>query len=97
MEKRVLELKEMAERILLNHANQDTFHGWEFRKGKTTEDINKAVKKGLSPKNSFGKFEFEVNMVAVYLKDVLKKKRVKKVESIHRFIQEGVNETHESC
>lgn len=78
MEKRMLELKEIAERLLLTKVDDDTFYGWELRKGKTTEDINKAVRKGLNPKNSFGKFEFEVNMIAVYLKDVLKKKRTRK-------------------
>jgi len=81
MEKRILSLKEIAEVVLLSKATNDTFYGWEFRKGKTTQDINKAVKKGLNPKASFGKFEFEVNMVAVYLKDVLKKKRGKVYEN----------------
>lgn len=50
--------------------------GLEFRKGKTCDDISKALRKALHPKNGFLKTEFELSMLEVYLKhDVVKRKR----------------------
>ena len=47
---------------------------WEFRKGKTIDDIHIAVKKGV--KMGHGKTEREIDCVAMYLETVLKKVRV---------------------
>jgi hypothetical protein len=44
--------------------------GLAFRKGKTNDDIAKAISKAY--KNGQQKTEFELNMLKVYLKDVLK-------------------------
>lgn len=46
-------------------------HGLEYRKGKTKEHIENALRK--ASKNGLGKTEFEISMFEVYLKDVLKK------------------------
>lgn len=43
---------------------------WEFRKGKDILDVNKAIEKGL--KMGMGKTEWEIEGVALYLKDVFK-------------------------
>lgn len=46
---------------------------WEYRKGKSFEDVNKAIKKGI--KLGMGKTEREISGIALYLKDVFKKVR----------------------
>lgn len=49
---------------------------WEFRKGKGFADLKKAQRK--AKKNGMLRTEFEISMAQVYVKDVLKKRRVKK-------------------
>lgn len=44
---------------------------WQYRKNKSFEDVNKAIKKGL--KFGMGKTEREISGVELYLKDVFKK------------------------
>jgi hypothetical protein len=46
-------------------------YGLQFRKGKSAIDIKNAIHK--AGKNGFGKVEFELSMLELYLKDVLKK------------------------
>lgn len=48
-----------------------TKYGLQFRKGKDATDITKARSKSV--KNGHGKIEFELSMLEVYLKEVLKK------------------------
>lgn len=48
-------------------------HGFEYRKGKTFEDIRKALQKGL--RAGHARTELEISMVEVYLAGVLKKVR----------------------
>lgn len=48
---------------------------WEFRKDKNIDDINKALMKGV--RMGKGKSERELDCIALYLKDVLKKVRGK--------------------
>lgn len=50
----------------------------EFRKGKTVQDLNKALMKAA--RNGRGKVEFEVDMLELYLKDVLKPIKTTKEE-----------------
>lgn len=47
-----------------------TKHGVVFRKGKTVDDINHALRKAR--KNGMHKTEFEISMMELYIKDVLK-------------------------
>jgi hypothetical protein len=70
-------LEEIALHLYTSHLDEKSFEGWELRKGKVTEDINKAVRRGIKMGN--GKFEYQVDFISVYLKDVLKKKRPTKV------------------
>lgn len=49
--------------------------GYEFRKGKKISDVNHALEKAR--KNGMQKTEFELNMLEVYLKNLLKVKKVK--------------------
>ena len=42
----------------------------QFRKNKSVEDINNAIKKSL--KNSRGKTEYEIGFLEIYLKNVFK-------------------------
>ncbi len=52
----------------------------EFRKNKGIRDINKAIEKARNPKNGFYRTELEIDMLSVYLKeDVVKKKSKYKV------------------
>lgn len=54
--------------------------GLEFRKNKGIKDINKAIEKARDPKNGHYRTEMEVDMLAVYLKiDIVKKKSKYKV------------------
>ena len=54
--------------------------GLEFRKNKSMKDVEDAIRKAKDPKRGYGKVEFEINMLAVYLKtDVVKKKAKYKV------------------
>jgi len=46
-------------------------YGLTFRKNKTVDDIRKAIEK--AKKNGHAKVEFELSMLEVYLKYVLKK------------------------
>lgn len=46
---------------------------WEYRKGMGFEDVKHALRKGM--KMGQGKVEREVELVALYLKDVFKKVR----------------------
>lgn len=46
-------------------------YGLQFRKGKDATDITNARSKAV--KNGHGKVEFELSMLEVYLKDVLKR------------------------
>lgn len=48
-------------------------HGICFRKGKTVDDINHALRK--ASKNGMGKTEFELGMFELYVKDVFKADR----------------------
>ena len=72
-----LELENLAELIMFGNIKtkieleQKIIGKWEFKKNKTIEDINKAVKLGLNAGN--GKTENEISCVAFYLKDVFKK------------------------
>lgn len=52
----------------------------EFRKGKGIKDINKAIEKARDPKNGCYRTELEVDMLSMYLRvDVVKKKSKYKV------------------
>ena len=54
--------------------------GLQFRKNKGIKDINKAIEKARDPKNGHYRTELEIDMLAVYLKvDVVKKKSKYKV------------------
>ena len=54
--------------------------GLQFRKNKGIKDINKAIEKARDPKNGHYRIELEIDMLAVYLKvDVVKKKSKYKV------------------
>lgn len=47
--------------------------GLEYRKGKTIQDVYKAIKKARNPKMSYYKSELECSSLAMYLKlDVFK-------------------------
>lgn len=70
--KRVKSLKELATALMVSKVTNDDFYGWQLRKGKTTQDINHSIKKATDFKNGRGKFENEVSMLELYLKDVLK-------------------------
>lgn len=49
---------------------------WELRKGKTVDDIQLAIQKGL--KMGCGKTEREIECIAMYLESVFKKIKIKK-------------------
>lgn len=54
--------------------------GLVFRKNKGIKDINKAIEKARDPKNGHYRTEMEVDMLALYLKmDIVKKKSKYKV------------------
>ena len=54
--------------------------GLQFRKNKGIKDINKAIEKARDPKNGHYRTELEIDMLAIYLKvDVVKKKAKYKV------------------
>ena len=66
-------LKDFANSIPLRGLKEaEILQHWEYRKGKTFEDIKQAVRKGQ--KAGRGKFEFEVSMIEVYLREVVKKR-----------------------
>lgn len=71
-------LEDIALLLMTGRIQSADFEGWEYRKGKTIDDIHNAVKKGMNPKHSFSKTEYEIDFIALYLKDVLKKKRISK-------------------
>jgi len=50
---------------------------WEYRKGKTVDDVTEAIEKGL--KMGHGKAEREVECATMYLETVFKKVKVVKV------------------
>ena len=56
--------------------------GWEFRKNKTTEDIKKAVKKAKSARYGMYKAEYELEWLELFLKEILKKKKIIKEKKI---------------
>lgn len=68
----------LAEQIMFSGNINNTLidfmekHQLQFRKGKCTADINSAIVKAR--KNGIGKVEFELSMLAVYLKDIFKSK-----------------------
>lgn len=68
-------LKDIAEGIMFGgKVTEDRIlKYWEYRKGKTIEDLKKAIQKGVKAGNY--KVEREVEWIEVYLKDVLKKRR----------------------
>ncbi|MNW28212.1 hypothetical protein D3C74_50320 [compost metagenome] len=71
-----MELREIAGSILLvGISESDIMADWQYRKGKDAKDIKKAVQKAI--KNGRQKFEFEENMLEVYLSSVLKRRRRK--------------------
>ena len=54
--------------------------GLQFRKNKGIKDINKAIETARDPKNGHYRTELEIDMLAIYLKvDVVKKKAKYKV------------------
>lgn len=72
-----LELRDIAKMIMFSQGLTkedflDKIKGqWEFRKNKTVSDLNSSVKKGF--KAGMGKTETEIDMVELYLRDVLKR------------------------
>lgn len=67
--------RKLAKRIMFGgqgKINLDDF-GLEFRKNKTVDDIKHAISK--SKKKGHYRTEFELGLLEIYLKDVLKKKR----------------------
>lgn len=54
-------------------AELESKYGLTFRKNKTADDIRNARSKAT--KSGYGKVEFELSMLEIYLKDVLKEKR----------------------
>lgn len=55
-------------------------YGLQYRKGKSAIDIKKAIDKACKPKNGFGKIEYELSMLEVYLEVDVFKKNAKKIE-----------------
>jgi hypothetical protein len=74
---------DMAERILFGRVknavelNKFIDLKLEYRKNKVFGDVNKAIAKGKKQSKKTPKIEFEISWVALYLKDVFKKVRVK--------------------
>lgn len=52
-------------------------HGVVYREGKTRDDVVAAMRKAGNPKNGHAKTEFELSMLEVYLKGILKAAPVK--------------------
>lgn len=71
-------LKTIAENIMFSGIKEsDILQDWEYRKGKTLEDVKHAIKKGLT--NGRGRTEWELEFIELYLADVLKKRGNRKV------------------
>lgn len=75
MNQQPMTLLDIAERMMFAGMKEsEILRDWEYRKGKGFEDIQKAVAKGS--KLARHKAEREPKCIAIYLKDVLKKRRV---------------------
>lgn len=61
-------LDRLASDIMLSGRLDLAAHGVEYRKGKTAEDVKKALAKARNPKNGFGKVEYELSMFELYLR-----------------------------
>lgn len=72
---RVKSLKEIAERIMFVGLKNEDLYGWQFRKNKSSVDINNAIRKARNPKNGLGKVEYELGFLELYLKDIFKPDR----------------------
>lgn len=73
-----MDLNEVAEDILFGRVVEaDILKTWEYRKGKSITDIREAALKALKPKNGRAKIETEISMLAIYLGNIIKKKKVK--------------------
>lgn len=74
---------DLAERILFGmvknavQLNEHIEGKLEYRKNKGFEDVKKAISKGLKQCKKMPKIEYEIDWVALYLKDVFKKVKVK--------------------
>ena len=74
-----LSLADIAERVMtVGIKESEILESWDYRKGKSIEDIKHAVKKSRNPKNGMYKIEYEIDFLELYLKDILKRKRIKK-------------------
>ena len=88
-------LYDIAVVVMLGQETENTFRGWGFRKGKTIEDVKHAVKKARNPKATFGKFEYEVDMLELYLKGILKRKQGTKQEKMEESNMKEVSREEE--
>lgn len=61
-------LNQLASDIMFSGRLNLAAHGVEYRKGKTVEDVKKALAKARNPKNGFGTVEYELSMFEVYLR-----------------------------
>lgn len=72
-----INLKDVAEWVLFGIVKTEKellerINGhWQYRKNKGFNDVNNAIRKGL--KSGRGRTEWEIDFVALYLKDVFKK------------------------
>lgn len=68
-----MKYEKLAQDLLFGKVNATQLipvYGLTFRKNKTVDDIRHAIEK--AKKNGRTKVEFEISMLEVYLKDVLK-------------------------
>lgn len=63
-----LNLDAMAAEIMLGGRLDPARHGVEYRKGKTIEDVKKALKRACNPKVGMAKVEVELSMFELYLR-----------------------------
>jgi hypothetical protein len=66
-------LSEIAKELMFRGSSlaQIQAQGWVLRKGKTVADINASIQK--AKKDGMAKTEYELNMLELHLKSVLKK------------------------
>ena len=72
-----MSLKQLASTILLKGITEDQIReaGWTYRKGKDIRDLQNAIKKSKNVDRTYGKIEYEIDFLSVYLASVLKKIR----------------------
>lgn len=63
-----LNLNAMASEIMLGGRLDPARHGVEYRKGKTVEDVKKALRRARNPRVGMAKVEVELSMFELYLR-----------------------------